>query len=208
MSNVISNLVKSSFIADRRPHGGLLLAGNPTNPVDFLYKGVVLLFRQSINSVIGLQLNRCLNEICLANIVSNMGLPFDSMGKSIYSRKVYFGGSVNTNRLHFVHSLDWMGLTTQVVGKNVGVTSDISVLTALVAGQGPKKYRACAGSWCWDIDTLKHQIYNLDPNYETQDHLWEVAPVAGNLVFDCEGSSQWGRVLRQSGRFQIDCWMN
>lgn len=205
MSNIIS---KSNIFSVDTPETwgrGLLLGGNPKNPKDSLYKGVILLFHQIDNSVLGLQLNRRLDGVNLKRIVSNLG--FEGVEKIIQDN-VYQGGLLGSNRMHFVHSLDWTGSSTITVDNCVGITSDLSILSALCGNQGPRLYRACVGSWRWDMDTLKEQIFNLDPDVDVQDHLWEVSQVNSSLVFNYEGEAQWTRVMESSAQMQSRCWIN
>ena len=150
MSNIVSNSNIFSIDTTEVWGRGLLLGGNPKNPRDSLYKGVILLFHQIDNSVLGLQLNRRLE----------------------------------------------------------GINSDLSILSALCGNQGPRLYRACVGSWRWDIETLKEQIFNLDPDVEVQDHLWEVSRVNSSLVFNYDGEAQWTRVMETSAQMQSRCWIN
>jgi len=207
MSKLLSGLVSSSVVP-RSSEGSLLLAANPGNPQDFLYRGVVLLFHRSVHSILGLQLNRVLRDVSLENIVEGLGFDFDQMRSSPYSEVVYFGGSINTNRLHFVHSLDWSGMNTHVVTDSIGVTSDISILSALSVGEGPSQYRACAGNWRWDLDTLRQQIFNFNEEAEEQDHYWEIAPIIEKSIFGHDGESQWLQVLDSSMQSQVQHWMN
>lgn len=207
MSNMLSNLISSSIVS-RSTGSGLLLVANPGNPQDFLYRGVVLLFHRSVHGVLGLQLNRVLSQVNLENIIEGLGFDFRAISHDPQARTVYFGGSINSNRLHFVHSLDWSGINTHRLTANIGVTSDISILSALSAGEGPSQYRACAGTWRWDLDTLRHQIFNLSSDAEEQTHLWELAPITPENVFSNDGESQWLQALDQSLQSQVARWMN
>lgn len=205
MSSVISKSSINSIIASESWNRGLLLGGNPSNPADFLYKGVILLFHQVNSSILGLQLNRELSHISLSRIVSNLGF---ELSRELDNDVVYYGGALSTNRMHFVHSLDWFSSSTIVVNKSIGVTSDLSILSAICSNEGPRSYRACAGSWRWDLETLREQIFNLDPEVEPQAHLWEVASVSSSLVFDRSGEDQWSAVMRSSAESQSKGWMN
>lgn len=207
MSNMLSNLISTSSVS-QSADGGLLLVANPGNPSDILYRSVVLLFHRSPHVVLGLQLNRELYQANLESIMEGLGFDFTLLRGDPQAQSVYFGGSINSNRLHFVHSLDWSGMNTHRLNNELGVTSDVSILSALSAGEGPIQYRACAGTWRWDIDTLQQQVFNLGPTAEKQTHLWEMAPVAADTVFTHAGENQWLQALDQSIQGQASAWMN
>lgn len=185
---------------------GLLLGGRPSNPRDHLYQGVVLLFHRGLSSVLGLQINRPLVGVKLSSIVESLGYDFSLMDQNSCSQVVYFGGLLNSNRLHFVHSLDWTSASTQVLSGSIGVTSDISILSALTIGQGPSIYRACAGMWRWDLDSLRDQIgvEGIDSDCV---HKWEIVPVEQELVFKDTNMEQWRRVLVASAEYQARFYM-
>lgn len=201
MGNMLTAFLKSPMSYNLA--SGFLLGAGVKNPRDHLYQGVILLSHNLGQSVLGLQINRPLYGVSLGSIVSSLGYDFDIMSKSKCSKHVYFGGIIGGNRLHFVHSLDWIGPNTQVLGNGIGVTSDLSVLHELVVGQGPRFYRACAGIWKWDIHSLREQITESE-----SEHRWEVAPMEHDLVFNQSGYDQWCSVLESSGRYQASSWMS
>lgn len=207
MGNVVSKslnslpLISSSIQWDQ----GILLGANPHNPRDSVYKGVILLFHQTDHNVLGLQINRPVPGMSLTRIIGNLGF---ELNHTLSNDLVYYGGSLGTNRMHFVHSLDWFSATTVILNNAVGITSDLGIVSAISSSEGPKKYRACAGNWRWDLDTLYDQIYNLDPEAESQDHLWEIAPLTISSVFDSQSDDQWYDVMRSSAISQSKIWMS
>lgn len=186
------NLFKAS------EYQGLLLAANPCNPPNRLKNSVMLVVKELGPMIMALQLNVPNIDLELDPVVANLGFRIDS------DQPVYFGGNLATNRLHFIHSLDWTSFSTIMVNDVVGVTSDLSILSALAGGVGPKSFRACAGHWSWNIDTLSQQLNNLDN--PDQDYKWEAIEAEPDLIFDFSGSEQWSKVLEISAQSQVENW--
>lgn len=179
---------------------GMLLVANPTNPSNALEDAVMLVVNQVGRAIMALQVNRVLRGVELEHIVNNLGFSLDSA-----DQQVFYGGGLGGNKLHFIHTLDWSGLTTIRLGNNLGVTSDISILAALSESQGPQQYRACAGHWSWDLDTLHQQLDTI--NNPDVDYKWETLPADEATVFDLEGHEQWQKCLEISADLQATVWL-
>jgi len=204
MGNNLTRSLISSSLDSKVWDQGLLLCANPCNPTDTVYRSVILLFHQTEHTVLGLQVNRVVPNINLGRIFSNLGFDLDYQ---LSNDQVYYGGGLGTNRMHFIHSLDWFASGTVVLSNDLGITSDLSIVSALAGGEGPKRYRACAGNWRWDVDTLYDQIYNLDLEHEVQEHLWEIVPMDSALIFDHHDHAQWLSALQASAKNQSRNWM-
>ena len=103
-----------------------------------------------------------------------------------------------------IHSLDWQGLTTVEIAPNIGLTNDISILTALTRGEGPEYLRACAGFMSWREGALWRE---LDHTTETE-HKWELAPANISTVFEFDELDQWHHCIEASARSQVSRWFN
>ena len=177
---------------------GHLLAANPSNPRDELDRSVILLTSHTSNSSEGLQINRVLPELSLANIANNIGIWIDD------DHPVYCGGSVGINKIHVIHTNDWTGHTTVRITKDLCVTNDISVLSAISRGEGPEYIRACAGFWLWEDGQLDQQLDNKIDGVDR--HKWETVPATIDNVFGSTGIEQWHESLEASARMQVSLW--
>lgn len=177
---------------------GHLIAANPSNPLDELDRSVILLTSHTGNSSVGLQINRVLPELSLANIANNIGIWIDD------DHPVYGGGSVGINKIHVIHTNDWTGHTTVRITKDLCVTNDISVLAAISRGEGPEQIRACAGFWLWEDGQLDQQLGNTPSEFDR--HKWETVPATIDNVFGSSGLEQWHEVLEASARMQVANW--
>jgi len=181
------------------PYTGQLLIAHPSNPDNRLSRSVIMLMHVPYNvTVLGFQLNCVFKEAGLRNIMENLGFYLD------YECPVYFGGIVGTNKLHFIHSLDWQGMSTIDLGNNLGLTSDISILAALMENSGPEYFKACAGNWLWNVDGLQDQL-SVGSN---SDFRWGLVPANIKRVFEYDGIEQWDHLCHVHATQCIDTWFN
>ena len=181
-----------------KSYKGHLLAANPSNPRDPLHGSVIIMVAHTPIITFGIQINQPSKDFNLSSLCSGIGLWYDGEDTG------YYGGNMKTEKVHVVHTKDWMGMTSQDITDDLAVTSDISVLTALCAGEGPSSFRACAGFWAWEQGTLERQ---MDTKNNSAVHRWEAVPATTQLVFDKSGTDQWHEVLSASGQFQISNWL-
>jgi hypothetical protein len=182
----------------QKKYQGQLLVANPKNPRDGLYGSVILLLSHTDQISVGVQINHRMKEINLADVANGIGIWYEG------ADPLYHGGNVGTGKVHVIHSLDWQGLSTTKINKELGVTNDISILSAISNGEGPEYFRACAGMWMWEGNILDHQ---LDPKKsDTVLHRWEIAPSTMENVFEEEEDNQWYSVLENSARMQVNSW--
>lgn len=189
------------MVYERSQYQGLVLAANPCNPRNNrVSQSLILLVNRLGPAVMGLQFNTAIEDTRLFNLVSTLGFYIET------DEPIYYGGNLGTNKLHFIHSLDWRGLSTIEINENLGVTSDISILSALSSGLGPQLYRACVGHWSWEVGVLNQQ---LDWTSSDQEYGWEATLATEDLVFHSgQGRRQWLTAIEQSGRQQVRSWFN
>lgn len=200
MKEVKSSGVSSSmFFHESDKYSGHLLVAHPLNPQNQLAHSVIMLGpRSNAKSILGFQINTVLDEVSLRDIMENLGFYID------YDQPVYSGGKLGLNRLHLVHSLDWIGMNTVRLTDQIGVTGDISILAALSENEGPEYFRACAGNWQWSSGMLREQLnFNSESEYR-----WNLMPATVENTFNLEGSEQWTSLWRSQAQVQIDQWFN
>jgi putative transcriptional regulator len=179
---------------------GFLLAAHPKRTDPFLRRGVMLVIDHDSNGAIGLQINKSfVNDITFNNVMQNMGLDLDQ------DQPLYNGGIEATNRIHIIHTLDWYSPTTNKVTDQIGVSNDVSVLTAISEGDGPAYYRAIAGFTRWLPDQLDGEIMGEDP--WTINHSWSFAMAEPEFVFGFDDIDQWHKVIAESSKIQVANWL-
>lgn len=168
---------------DLRNHIGDLVIANPSNPKDQYDKSVFLVTNYTENYVISLQINRVKEETDLASVSQDLGVNY------YRTDPIYDAGGYNPNKIHVVHSLDWRGIGTVPITKNIGITHDISILYALANNEGPEFYKACAGHDQWNTQTFIGQLSKK--KIAGVPHKWEILPATIENVFCIEDDLLW-----------------
>ena len=181
-----------------KSYRGSLLVSNPNNPQDSLHQSVILLLAHTNKAAIGIQINHAISAVSLRTLAATIGLDYQG------TESLWYGGNVDRNKIHVVHSNEWSGLSTIKINDEISVTNDISILVAISQGIGPEYYRACAGYWIWDQGLLDVQLSNSSEPESR--HRWEIAPTTIDSVFEDEGITQWINTLEDSAQEQIDSW--
>lgn len=106
---------------------------------------------------------------------------------------VYLGGPVERGRICVLHSDEWSSVSTQSVCPGVGITTDISVLSALVDLKGPAQWRMFSGLSVWAAGQLDGEMRGEEP--WTPLHKWLSLGSDQDLIFQFEGDDQWQHCL-------------
>lgn len=179
---------------------GYLVAANPRNPLDEWTRSVILIVSHTRDVTIGLQINKAYTDLTLAPIAEKLGI------NSVPDDPIYVGGSEYSNKIHVIHSLDWVGLTTVALNNWIGITNDVSILTAMAVGEGPRWTRACSGFKLWDRGDfdleMSAQMGSKNKNLPS----WSLAPGTVDNVFSQDSDAQWKMVLEESAKFAVDLW--
>lgn len=183
-----------------KKYQGNLLIANPSNPKDFLNQAVLLLVTHTDSIGIALQINAVHEEINLTSIGTGMGIPY--IGKE----PVWYGGNISVNKIHVVHSLDWRSMTTVALNKEIGITNDIGVLSAISQGQGPMYFKACAGYWLWEEGKLDEMLNPRCPNPK-EPYRWEIVPANMENVFEIPPEELWMESIKDAAKLKVSEWL-
>lgn len=175
----------------KQKYTGHLLIANPGNPKDELEKSVMLIVTHTDTVGVALQINNPHEDLSLSRISENIGIDHEG------DEPIYYGGNVSQNKIHVIHSLDWSGLSTVSLTKDLGITNDISVLAAISKNVGPRYFRACSGYRLWENGMLDEQL-NPRANDANIRHYWEIAPATISNVFKTDPSRQWDRAIEEA----------
>lgn len=169
---------------------GYLAVANPSNPRDELEKSVYFIVNHSPSLAIGLRINLIQPDTDLSIIAQNLGIDF------YRNDPVYASGDRNINKIHMIHSLDWKGVGTIPLTKEIGITNDISILIALAENDGPDFYKACAGFGQWSEGVFEQQ---LSPTIiKNNPYKWEMVPATLENVFAVEDEFLWEHCIQYS----------
>jgi len=178
---------------------GHLLAAHPKRMESTLRRGSILVIDHDSSGAIGLQVNKPYSDAITFNtVMKNVGLQADN------DQALYNGGHESTNRIHVIHTLDWFSPTTNKITDQIGISSDISVLTAISKNEGPTYFRAVAGFTRWLPGHIEGEILGEDP--WTINHSWSFIPASPEIVFGLTEVDQWHRIIADSSKQQISSW--
>lgn len=169
---------------------GDLAVANPSNPQDEYEKSVFFITSYDDDVVVSFRINQTRPDTNLSLIARDLGI------KYYRTDPVYIGGNYSTNKIHMIHSLDWKGISTVPITKDIGITQDISILVALAENDGPQYYKACAGYEHWDTEVFKHQLSKKVVNGIP--HKWEIVQSSLENMFLIEDDFIWGQCLQTS----------
>lgn len=169
---------------------GHLLIANPTNPDDELSRSVMICMTHTENLSLALQLNRIQPNTNLAIVSKGMGIRYYG------DDPIWYGGNISVDKIHIIHSLDWVGINTLKLNKDIGITHDISILSAISQGNGPGFYKACAGYWLFDNGRLDIQLSKIV--HPDEPSKWETIPATIENTFNLDTDIMWESCLQDS----------
>jgi len=168
---------------------GQLLIAQPKNQDGHFSKSVVMIAQHGLTGAWGVVVNRPAKTINMQNVMAAVGIDYSG------NEMVYVGGPVEPTRVHVVHTMDWFSSSTLQITDEIGITGDVSVLSAISLGQGPKLYRAGIGLSVWSAGQLEGEQSGLEPWNET--HRWLTTPACIELCLTGSGEEQWQRAINQ-----------
>lgn len=160
---------------------GVLLIAQPFLGDPHFERSVVLLCEHNERGSFGLILNQS-SEGSLNEVWDNANEEF----------KLYVGGPVEQNTLHFIHRLGKEVPETQLILPSLGWGGDYEFLQSQLT-QGllsPQNIRFFVGYTGWGKGQLKR---------ECEENTWIVAQFEANFLFDTPAEDLWRATLKQMG---------
>jgi putative AlgH/UPF0301 family transcriptional regulator len=183
---------------------GDLLIAHPGNPKNELDRSVILITHYNKSGdAAGLQINNPLTNFTVVELAQTVGVDVaqaQSRRSQLKNTPLYYGGNRYTHRVQVIHTRDWLSSTSRMLTNDLTMTSDLSVLTALVAGQGPRQFRACTGVWAWS--NLDVELANL------RRYHWETVEATPTRVFEWDSDNQWQQCLDQAVKINASQWLH
>lgn len=182
-------------------YSGKILATSPSNDLEDDEHQTILAVSHTADLIIGIQFNQIIPDHTLQHVSAKIGIDLPGLDP------LWFGGNRSQDKIHVIHSTDWMGASSVTITPDIAVTNDISILAAISAGDGPTDYRACAGFWSWPTNDFVRSMTNRRFR-NTQGIIrnplsWEPVPATPELIFGMQaGAVQWQRVLTASAEHQ------
>jgi putative AlgH/UPF0301 family transcriptional regulator len=180
---------------------GYLLASSPALYQDNELQKVILVISHTSQLVIGIQINQEIMGQTIQAVSGRLGINIDGRDP------LWNGGILGRDKIHVIHSTDWAGMSTVNLTDDIAVTSDISVLAALSRGDGPSRFRACAGFYSWGNDEFMDSLGIRPTGIMRKKTDWEMSPSDPESVLgDLNGDDQWLSILEASAIYQSTKW--
>ncbi len=153
---------------------GKLLIAQPATQSNFFNESVILMCEHHAKGAWGLVVNKPSDNITLATVAQGMEV-------GIYgNERVYQGGPVQTDGLHFIHTPDVSVADTFSVTPGLCVTSSEAMLREIAQDRGPANWRLCIGVATWQAGQLEGEMSGERP--WTPQHKWLTTSCPVNLL--------------------------
>jgi len=169
---------------------GFLVASPQLKDPNFANTVVLMLEHDDEEGALGLVINREAN-VKLETVLGELKLDIPNVVVDLSKHPpLGSGGPVSPERGWILHTPDWCGPETRIIGEGLSVTSSIDILSAIVSGIGPQKYRFFLGYAGWG----PHQLVG-----EIKAGAWINVPFYVDLVFDVPLDKIWSISLSRLG---------
>jgi putative AlgH/UPF0301 family transcriptional regulator len=187
----------------RCSHQGMLLVSLTHSDAHYeLNRSVVLITQHHPGGeAVGVRINCPLRSFGILELAEGMGMPSHALNQAqpnLQHVPIYHGGARCADQAQIIHTRDWSSASTLMLTEDLAVTSDTSILAALVMGQGPQQFRVCMGMCVWS---------NLHEDLaQPHQHHWQPVPAREDLVFDLDSQQQWRHCLDQAVQHSVRQW--
>lgn len=131
------------------------------------------------DGAMGVLVNHPLPELTYGNVLEQLKI---EVPKDFKEPPVYLGGPVEGARGLVVHSPDYSHADTVHLADDISVTSNLQVLHAIAAGNGPAKHLLALGYAGWAPGQLEAEI---------EANSWISVPSTSKLIFDTPDADKW-----------------
>jgi len=178
---------KNNFI---KPHRGCVLISDPFSQDLFFKRSVVFLAEYNNNGSVGFILNKS-TEVLVKDVLDN----FDDVNLT-----VSIGGPVNTNTVHFIHTLGNEIPNSVNVIDNIFWGGDFDIIKSLLEKGivNNENIRFFIGYSGWKSQQLEKEI---------ADNLWVVSNLNANDIINMRDSEIWKYSLEKFGD-TYKSWIN
>lgn len=103
---------------------------------------------------------------------------------------VHWGGPVEPSRGFVLHSTDWGGQDTILVGMKWALTGTLDILRDLADGKGPRSWLVALGYAGWGAGQLDGEMTR---------HGWLTAKAGADILFETRHDARWSAALKANG---------
>ena len=167
---------------------GQILIAMPGMQDPRFHRSLVYLCAHSADGAMGLIVNRCAEDLKLADLFDKLGIP---IGGGIGAEPVHYGGPVEMGRGFVLHSSDYHSDdATMQVDEATSMTATLDILHAMATDRGPDRAIIALGYAGWAPGQLEAEL---------QANGWLACPADGDLLFSSDDVSKWNKALAKIG---------
>jgi putative transcriptional regulator len=170
---------------------GQFLVASPQMPDPRFARTVIYMVSHDPHGAMGLVINRGWGSGSLRALLQGFGIETqDDVSGAEATVRLHSGGPVEPGRGFVLHSADYAGGSTRVIGTNLALTTGTDILQAMAEGHGPSQRLFLLGYAGWGPGQLERELARDD---------WLVAPGDAARVFADDTDSLWQDVLGSAG---------
>ncbi|MBI2999458.1 MAG: YqgE/AlgH family protein [Deltaproteobacteria bacterium] len=162
---------------------GQLLVATPEMGDPRFAETIVYIVEHDQNGAMGLVINRPLAKGPIADLLRGLGVESRAARGEIV---IHYGGPVEHETAYVLHSDDYAGKGTTVVGGGVAVTVDTEIVRAIAEGKGPRQSLFIFGYAGWAPGQLEAEI---------RANAWFTIPAEKKLIFDDDPETKWEHAM-------------
>lgn len=162
--------------------GRLLVATSDLRDPRFV-QTVIFMVGHDATGAMGLVINRPIGRIAIAALLEQLGEDSRGVGGEL---RVHYGGPVEPTQGFVLHTAEYAGVDTRVVGGGIALTTDPKILRAIGAGSGPRRSLLALGYAGWAPGQLEAEIRSGH---------WVDVQADEKIVFDENADKKWERAM-------------
>lgn len=166
---------------------GQVLVASPKLRDPFFARTVVFIFRHDADGAAGMIVNRRLGKGRLGDLLAELGFEANPKAGDI---EVHFGGPVDPGKGFVLHTPEYVGKGTKMLGRRFALTADPAILQDIAAGRGPRRLLFAVGHAGWAPGQLESEFARGD---------WLSAEPDEALLFDTGPDIMWERARKSAG---------
>ena len=162
---------------------GRLLVATPDLTDPRFVQTVIFMVSHDATGAMGLVINRPIGRIAIAALLEQLGEDGRGVGGEL---RVHYGGPVEPMQGFVLHTAEYAGADTRVVGGGIALTTDPKILRAIGAGSGPRRSLLALGYAGWAPGQLEAEIRSGH---------WVDVQADEKIVFDENADKKWERAM-------------
>tara|TARA_B100001057_G_scaffold376277_1_gene381410 strand:- start:961 stop:1521 length:561 start_codon:yes stop_codon:yes gene_type:complete len=167
---------------------GQLLISMPNLKDPFFQKTVILICEFSKQAIMGLIINKPIDNIKIVDILKNIQL---NVNHEFVNRDVFLGGPVHTGQGFIIHSSECDYEGSQIINKNLKLTTSLKILKDISNNKPPKFYKVILGCSVWGYKQF---------NNEMLENSWHLMNAANEIIFQYDNLDKlWETCIEESG---------